>query len=461
MRGLFCFKHFVVCVCLCYDEKKEVLVMWFDESVIYQIYPFAFVGAPEFNDGKTENRMQKFIDYIPHLKKLNVNAVYFCPIFESSRHGYDTKDFSKIDCRLGTNENFKTLCEEYHKNGIKVILDGVFNHVGREFFAFEDVKKNKANSRYKDWFHINFDGNSNYDDGFYYEGWVGHYELVKLNLNNPEVKKYIFECVKMWIEEFDIDGLRLDVAYLLEKEFLKELRRFVDSLKPEFFMLGEMVHGEYYKQIMNDEMLHSVTNYECFKGIYSSFNDMNMYEISYSLNRQFGSDGWCLYTGKNLLSFVDNHDVSRIASLITNPNHLKLAFGLLFTMPGIPCIYYGSEWGAEGVKVEGTDESLRPKVDKPVFNELSEFISKLCKIRTENKILAYGSFANLVITNPQYVFERRLNDKRIVVAINAAENNFTAQLNLSGEGTELLTNQKMQLSNELLMPAYSIQIIEI
>ena len=155
--------------------------MWYDESVIYQIYPFAFVGAPEYNDGKTENRLKKVVEYIPHLKKLNINAVYFCPIFESSKHGYDTKDFSKIDCRLGTNDDFKNLCTKLHDNGIKIILDGVFNHVGREFFAFKDVQQNKSNSIYKDWFYINFGGNSNYNDGFYYEGWEGHFELVKLN----------------------------------------------------------------------------------------------------------------------------------------------------------------------------------------------------------------------------------------------------------------------------------------
>ena len=435
--------------------------MWFDESVIYQIYPFSFVGAPEFNDEKTENRLKKIINYIPHLKRLNVNAVYLCPIFESSRHGYDTKDFEKIDCRLGTNDDFKKLCSEFHKNDIKVILDGVFNHVGRDFWAFKDVVKNKTNSKYKDWFYINFSGNSNYNDGLYYEGWEGHYELVKLNLENGEVKEYLFNCVRKWINEFDIDGLRLDVAYLLNKNFMKELRIVVNQIKNDFFLLGEMIHGD-YNTIVNDEMLNSATNYECFKGIFSSFNEMNMYEISYSLNRQFGNEHWCLYTGKNLVSFVDNHDVSRIASALTNKNHLKLAYGLLFTMPGIPTIYYGSEWGQEGVKVQGTDESLRPKIDEPIFNELTDFVSKLCKIRINNNVLAYGSFSNLHVNNPQYVFERKLNDKRIIVAINAAETSYDAPINANfGEGVDLLTNKKINVSSSLHMPAYSLQIIEI
>ena len=126
--------------------------MWFNESVIYQICPLEFCGAPDTNDGETQSRILKITDYIPHLLKMNVNAVYFCPVFESTSHGYDTKDFSKIDVRLGTNEDFKQVCKALHENKIKVILDGVFNHVGREFFAFEDVKRNKWDSPYKDWF---------------------------------------------------------------------------------------------------------------------------------------------------------------------------------------------------------------------------------------------------------------------------------------------------------------------
>ena len=433
--------------------------MWYDESVIYQIYPLGYVGATEENNGVLEHRILKVIDHIPHLKKLNINAVYFCPIFESSRHGYDTKDYSKLDCRLGTNDDFKLVCEELHKNGIRVILDGVFNHVGREFFAFEDVKQNKYNSIYKDWFYINFDGNSSYNDGFYYEGWEGHFELVKLNLDNSDVKAYLFDCIKGWIENFGIDGIRLDVAYMLNKNFMKELRQFVDNMKKEFFLVGEMIHGD-YNAIVNNEMLHSATNYECYKGIFSSFNEMNMFEISYSLNRQFGSESWCLYTGKNMVSFVDNHDVSRIASALTNQNHLKLAFGLQFTMPGIPCIYYGSEWGEEGLKQNG-DSTLRPKIDSPKFNELTEFISKLCQLRRDNKILSYGSFANIHITNHQYVFERKLDDQRVLVMINASENAYEYNHNLGNIlCTDLITNEKINLTNPLTLAPYSIRIVE-
>ncbi len=434
--------------------------MWHDESVIYQIYPLGYVGAPEKNDGIEEHRILKIIQDIPHLKKLGINAVYFCPIFESSTHGYDTKDYTKLDCRLGTNDDFKQLCDALHNENIRVIIDGVFNHVGREFFAFQDVLQHKWDSMYKDWFYINFDGNTEYNDGFYYEGWEGHYELVKLNLDNPNVKEYLFSCIRQWINEFKIDGIRLDVAYMLNKDFIKQLRPLCQQLNPDIFLFGEMIHGD-YNTIVNDEMLHSATNYECFKGIFSSFNELNMFEISYSLNRQFGSENWCLYTGKNMVSFVDNHDVTRIASAIKDKNHLKLAFGLLFTMPGIPCVYYGSEWGEEAVKTPDLDILLRPKVDKPKFNELTEYIATLCKLRTENKILAYGNLTNLHVNNPQYVFERRLDDKRIVVMINASQDSYDCNFNFNiSNGVDLLTGQTVNIENLATLPPYSIQIIE-
>lgn len=433
--------------------------MWFDESVIYQIYPLGYLGAPVKNEGVLEHRFLKLIEHIPHFKKLNINAIYFCPIWESSNHGYDTKDFKKIDCRLGTNDDFKQVCNKLHENKIKIILDGVFNHVGRDFWAFKDVQENKYNSKYKDWFYINFDGNSGYNDGFYYEGWEGHYELVKLNLDNYELKQYLFDAIKYWVEEFQIDGLRLDVAYLLNKNFLKELRTFCDSLKQDFVLIGEMIHGD-YNTIVNNEMLHSATNYECFKGVYSSFNEMNMFEISYSLNREFGKEHWCLYTGKNLLNFIDNHDVSRIATLLNNKNHLKSAFGLLFTMPGVPNIYYGSEWGIEGEKTPGSDANLRPEIAFPNFNELSEFISKLCDIRINNKTLAYGDFENLLITNKQYIFKREYNGEKIFVLINAEDTEFTCENNYNISGKELITNKEISQNSSIPLPAYSIQIIQ-
>ena len=432
--------------------------MWFDESVIYQIYPFGFCGAPERNDGALEHRILKVTDYIPHLLKLNVNAVYFCPVFECSSHGYDTSDYSKIDVRLGSNEDFKAVCQKLHENGIRVILDGVFNHVGRDFFAFRDVIQNKYNSRYKDWFCVNFDGNSCYDDGFWYEGWEGHFELVKLNLDNNEVKEYLFKNIANWMDYFEIDGLRLDVAYMLNRRFMRELHTFCLSKNPEFFLMGEMIHGN-YNEIVNDEMLHSATNYECFKGIYSAFNSMNMFEIGHSLKNRFGNEPWCLYRGMHLVSFIDNHDVTRISSNLTNKKHIPLAFGILMSMPGIPCIYYGSEWGIEGRKEDG-DKALRPEISEPEYNELTEFIAGAAKAHRESKALCYGSFEILSMTNKQLVFERAFEDERVIVMINADEEEYIAHFNANaGCGVDLLTGSHFDFGGGSVLPPYSVQYI--
>lgn len=430
--------------------------MWAYDSVFYQIYPLGFCGAPFENDGQLEHRIRKVEDWIPHIQKLGVNAIYFSPVFESDTHGYNTRDYSKIDCRLGTNEDFKHVCDSLHNAGIKVVLDGVFNHVGRGFWAFQDVLTNRENSRYKDWFHIDFGGNSNYNDGLWYEGWEGNYDLVKLNLRNEEVIQHILEAVKEWIREFDIDGLRLDVAYCLDHDFLRRLRWFTGEEKQEFLLLGELLHGD-YNQFVNDQMLHSATNYECYKGLYSSFNSENMFEIIHSLQRQFGPEQWCLYRGKHLLSFVDNHDVSRIASTLNKAEHLPLIYALAFGMPGIPCIYYGSEWGTKAHKNEG-DPALRACFDAPVENELTDWIGRLAKAHKESKALCEGDFKSILLTNKQCIFQRCCDEERILVAINMDENSYTAHFDAGcGTAIDLITGNSHDFGGGSELPPYSAQ----
>lgn len=434
--------------------------MWAYEGIFYQIYPIGFCGAPTANDGKTVSRILKLKDWSSYLESLGISSILLNPIFESDNHGYDTRDYKKIDCRLGTNKDFAEVCKDLHTHNVKIVLDGVFNHVGRGFWAFKDVLEKKWDSPYKDWFCINFDGNSCYNDGFWYEGWEGHFELVKLNLANPAVVDYLLECVKGWIDEFDIDGLRLDVAYCLDRNFMKRLRSFCQELKPDFALIGEVLFGD-YNQIVNDEMLHSCTNYECYKGIYSSFNSMNMFEIAHSLNRQYGPEQWCIYRGKHLMSFVDNHDVTRIASILTNKNHLPLTYGLLLGMPGVPCIYYGSEWGEEGVKAPNNDYALRPCFEEPKPNELTEEIKKMIHVRTGSNALCHGSYRNVVLTNHQLIFERRTDDERMLVAINASDAPFTAHNGeLGGTMTDLLTGNEIQMNGQLEMPPYSVQYLK-
>ena len=437
------------------SKKGNGIIMWAYESVFYQIYPLGFCGAPFENDGVLEHRIQKVNDWIPHIKKVGANAIYFSPVFESDTHGYNTRDYTKIDTRLGTNEDFAEVCNNLHKEGIKVVLDGVFNHVGRGFWAFQDVLKNREQSPYVNWFgRIAFDGNSNYNDGLWYEGWEGNYDLVKLNLRNEDVIQHIFDAIRGWVKEFDIDGLRLDVAYCLDHDFMRRLRRFCDELKPDFFLLGETLHGD-YNQIMNDEMLHSVTNYECYKGLHSSFNSMNMFEINHSLLRQFGPENWTLYKGKHLLSFVDNHDVTRVASILNNKKHLPLIYALAFGMPGIPCVYYGSEWGAEGRKEDG-DSALRISFEEPQWNDLTDFIAKLAKAKKESKALQYGDFTSTVLTNGQCVFKRAWEGERVYVAVNATDQDFWAGFDAgTSQATDLISGNAIELNGGLNIPAYT------
>lgn len=434
--------------------------MWAYNSIFYQIYPIGFCGAPVHNDGVCVPRIRKLMDWSEYLQTLGVDSILLNPIFESDNHGYDTRDFKTIDCRLGTNEDFKEVCEDLHKHNVKIVLDGVFNHVGRGFWAFKDVQEKKCDSPYKDWFHISFDGNSCYNDGFWYEGWEGHFELVKLNLQNPAVVDYLMECVKYWIDEFDIDGLRLDVAYSLDHNFMRRLRSYTQELKPDFALIGEVLFGD-YNIIVNDEMLHSCTNYECYKGLYSSFNSMNMFEIAHSLHRQFGSDQWCIYRGKHLMTFVDNHDVTRLASILTNKKHIPLAYGLLMGMPGIPCLYYGSEWAEQGEKAPDNDYALRPCFEEPKPNELTEFIKKLIRVRQESDALCNGAYKNVVIQNHQLVFERCSEKERVIVAINAADYPYTANAGeLNGTAADLLTGETVTMNGQLELKPYSVQYLK-
>ncbi|MCL2036950.1 MAG: alpha-amylase family glycosyl hydrolase [Oscillospiraceae bacterium] len=437
---------------------------WFENAVIYQIYPIGYCGVERRNSFNPppavgEGRILRVIKHIPEIKRLGFNAVMFNPLFESTAHGYDTIDYSTVDSRLGTNEDFKQVCDELRKNGLKIILDGVFNHVGRDFAKFKDVQQNKFNSRYKDWFFIR-DGNSNYNDGFYYEGWEGHYDLVKLNLYNPEVKDFLMQAISGWVKEFDIDGLRLDVAYSLEANFLKELRNHCKGLKNDFWLLGETLHGDYNKWL-NPEMLDSVTNYECYKGLYSSFNELNMFEIAHSLNRQFGAEHWCLYTGKKLACFVDNHDVTRIATQLKEPKHLTPLYTLLFTMPGAPIVYCGSEYGQTGDKHAG-DDTLRPEYkaeDYDSSGELPTLISKLTRAHSGSSALHSGSYKQLHLTNRQFSFIREHNGEQAVVLLNADGNPFTFNLSMNKTLTDAISGSEVNLSSPITLPAFGSMVL--
>jgi glycosidase len=407
---------------------------WVKEAIFYHIYPLGLLGAPLKNQTNFDpvDRLQNLVPWLDHLEWLGVNAIYLGPVFESSMHGYDTIDYFQIDRRLGSNENMKNLSNEIHKRGMRLILDGVFNHSGRGFWAFQDLLKNGRNSNYINWFHgVNFDRTSPLGDPFDYETWQGYYDLVKLDLAHPAVKEHLLAAVNYWMEEWQIDGLRLDAADCVSLEFWRELRNFSTSRNPDFWLMGEIIHGD-YRYWANEEHLHATTNYECYKGLYSSLNDKNLFEIAYALNRQFGQEG--IYRDLNLYNFVDNHDVNRIASQLNQPLQLPLLYALLFAMPGIPSIYYGSEWGITGKREKNSDQQLRPALknqineDASIYPHLSQTIRKIAQTRQALPALKFGEYKQVLVASQQFAFWRTTHDQHILVALNAADHPVTLNI---------------------------------
>ncbi len=406
---------------------------WIEKTNIYHIYPLGFCGCEKFRSEAKElekGRILKVIEWIPHLKKMHFNAIYFGPLFESFEHGYDTTDYYTVDKRLGTNAEFKQVCDELHKNGIRVILDGVFNHVGRDHAAFKDLQQNGQGSRYKDWFAgVNFGGRSPYGDNFSYEGWNGHYNLVKLNLYNNEVVEHLFGAVKMWIEEWGIDGIRFDAADCLADDFIKRIHRFTRDLRPDFWLMGEIIHGQ-YNRWANGEMFDCVTNYQCYKGIYSSHNDRNYFEIAHSIEYQNGQ-----YGNLYMYNFLDNHDVARLMSVLKNPEHAECCYTMMYGMYGVPSVYYGSEFGIYGAKGQGADADLplRPCLELdniPNKNDsLMLHISKLGAIRLSVPALQSGSYAKLDLKNQTLLFKRELNGEIAYIALNISDGDYTFRIN--------------------------------
>ncbi len=431
---------------------------WYYNAVFYHIYPLGLSGAPKKNNyGEPVHRLNMLLPWIEHIKSLGCNALYLGPLFESGSHGYDTTDYRKLDSRLGTNEDLKDFVAECHRQGIRVILDAVFNHVGRDFLPFQDLKQNRENSQYRDWFcNINFWGNNEYNDGFSYDNWGGYNLLVKLNQRNGEVQDYLCDVIRMWVEEFDIDGLRLDAADVLDFSFMQKLRRLANEVKSEFWLMGEVIHGDYTRWA-NDSTLHSVTDYNLHKALYSGHNDHNYFEIAHTVKRIYDM-GLNRPGGIKLYSFADNHDVERIYTKLQVKSHFIPVHILLYTLPGIPSIYYGSEFGIEGQKEQGSDDSLRPALslcdykDALKKNPHTRLIEALGRLRQNVPALIDGGYRELQLTTRQYAFARTLDGCSVIVAVNNDAN--TAQLRIPtddcGSYVGVLTGQKLNATDYCL-----------
>ncbi len=428
---------------------------WYDEAVFYHIYPLGLCGAPKENQyGEPVHRLNSLAPWIDHIKELGCNAIYIGPLFESVGHGYETTDYKKLDSRLGDNADLTNFVANCHKKGLRVILDGVFNHTGRDFFAFQDIKKNRENSAYRDWYcQVNFSGNNEYNDGFSYENWGGYNLLAKLNQHNPAVRDYICDVIRFWVKEFDIDGIRLDAADVLDFEYMKALRHVANEVKPDFWLMGEVIHGDYTRWV-NEGTLHSVTNYHLHKALYSGHNDHNYFEIAHTVKRLYEMGG-NRPDGLKLYNFVDNHDVERIYTKLTNKAHFAPVHVLLYTLPGVPSIYYGSEFGIEGKKEQYSDDSLRPALSLDDYkgaqenNACTKLIARLGEARQRIPALSYGDYKELLLMNRQYAFSRTMDGQTAIITVNNDDSDYVMTVP-AGEGTEftgVLSGQKVTVSN--------------
>ena len=423
---------------------------WYNEAVFYHIYPLGLTGAPKQNEyGEPVHRLNTLLPWIDHIKEIGCTALYIGPLFESVGHGYETTDYRKLDSRLGDNEDLKNFVATCHEKGIKVIFDGVFNHTGRDFFAFKDIQEKRLNSPYVNWYcNVNFSGNTEYNDGFSYENWGGYNLLVKLNQRNPDVQNYICDVIRFWVSEFDVDGIRLDAADVLDFDFMKQLRRTAEEVKPDFWLMGEVIHGDYSRWV-NGSTLHSVTNYALHKALYSGHNDHNYFEIAHTVKYLQNMGDLDLY------NFVDNHDVERIYTKLSNKAHFAPVHVLLYTLPGVPSIYYGSEFGIEGRKERTSDDSLRPALNLADYadavekNPCTALIAALGKVRQNTPALNYGSYAELMLTNRQYAFARDLDGVRVIITVNNDDNAASMDL-AAGNAAEYvgtLTGEKVSVEN--------------
>lgn len=415
---------------------------WATTSTYYHIYPLGFSNAPQENQGERTagNRLIKIVDWLDFITNIGCDALYLGPVFESSWHGYDTADYYQVDSRLGTNDDLVLLSRELHNRGMRLVLDGVFNHVGRNFWAFRDLQVNGFHSGYKDWFvNVDFSRRSPSGDNFDYATWEGHYSLPKLNLHHPAVRSHLLDAVKMWIDVFQIDGLRLDAADCVEPFFWQELRQKTSEWKNDFWLMGEIIHGD-YRQWANPKMFDSVTNYTAYKGMWSSLKDGNYFEIAYTLDQQFDRQEGTL-KDLGLYNFVDNHDVSRVASLLNESALLFPLYLMLFTIPGIPSIYYGSEFGVKGRKEEG-DFALRRSYELTELQgsnpSLAEEIRRFAEIRKNSPSLLFGDYQKLHVQPQQFAFKRSTEGETTIIILNSSKEPASISFTIPGESNREL-----------------------
>ena len=332
-----------------------VVAAWVRHAIWWQVYPLGFLGAESASASVSapRPRLRTLAAWIDYLVELGANGLALGPVFASGTHGYDTVDHFTIDPRLGTEEDLDALIAACHYRGVRVSLDGVFNHVGRGFPAFVEVIEQGPSSPRASWFHLDVDKPG--PDGSGYRRFEGHPGLVELNHDNPEVADHVTRVMSYWCDR-GVDAWRLDAAYAVAPAFWRAVLPRVRQRHPDVWVSGEMIHGDYAGYV-RESGLDAVTQYEVWKAIWSSLNDRNLFELAHALRRH--ADLLATFLPQ---TFVGNHDTTRLTSQLTDPRHAALALAVLFTVPGVPTVYYGDERGRRGVKEEraGGDDAIRP-----------------------------------------------------------------------------------------------------
>ena len=368
---------------------------WVRHVIWWHLYPLGFVGAfPAAADpDPAEHRLRRIVDWFDHAIQLGASGIALGPIFAPRTPGYDTTDHYRIDPRLGDDDDFDYLVTEAHRRGLRVLLDGVFNHVGMDFEAAAS------------WFR---------GDTF-----EGHDGLLTLNHDNPEIADYTADVMAHWLRR-GADGWRLDAAYAVPPQFWAAVLPRVRQHHPDAWFLGELIHGD-YAAVVREAGFDSVTQYELWKAIWSGLNDANFYELDWAMRRH--ND---FVESFAPLTFIGNHDVTRIASQLQRPEHLAHALVILMTIGGIPSIYAGDEFGFHGIKEErvGGDDAVRPEFGSPPAQldprqaEVWRLHQYLVGLRRRHSWLHAASTAKMQLDNRHYVYESRCGDEALIVALN-------------------------------------------
>ena len=409
---------------------------WVADAIWWHVYPLGFLGAEREATDEVTSRLGRLEPWLDYTVELGASGLALGPVFASETHGYDTVDHLRIDPRLGTEADFDALIEAAHSRGLRVLLDGVFNHVGRSHPAFRAVLEQGPSAPTASWFRLTWPrpwAPGVQPDAADFEG---HGALVALNHDEPAVADHVVEVMTSWLAR-GADGWRLDAAYAVPTSFWAAVLPRVREAHPQAYLVGEVLHGD-YAAFVRDSGLDAVTQYELWKAVWSSLNDGNFFELAHALDRHDG-----LLDTFVPLTFLGNHDVTRLASRLTDERHLAHALVVLLTTAGTPTIYSGDEQAFRGVKEDraGGDDAVRPAFpDRP--DELSELgrptyrlHQELIGLRRRHRWLHAARTHAMHLANEQLVYEVVADEGRLVVALNVGD--AAADLPASGAGDVL------------------------